>query len=577
MTDQLTQALMAAARLLQRGNDGLEIFRPTSYQEPVILAKATEHLVQGGTRSGKSTIVAALIAAYARNRPITFSDGSKHNIREKAWANRPVVVWLVGLQLSHIGQTLYRLLRQPGAYDCVQDPVTGKLRAWQPGVVPGDDKIGPDGRVPAPPLIPDEEVINETWENKAEHKLTSMTLRNGSMIYAFASTAKVKRGDPVNILWIDEEIQFSEYYSEWQSRLSDRKGRLYWTSWPDLKTPALLRLCDRAKTQAREVARGERKTADVVRFTFVGSNSPFVDKDEIRKRSEGWSEAERLARDFGEFPTEGILAYPEFSEDLHVVDYGDNDDMNDRVTDVMRRLNGTVPDDWSVDLILDPGTTSPAVLWCAIPTPDYWDCGMPYYIVYREMNIPRIDARDMALRIRAIEPTRTYARFIIDKKAGAQTPMGFAHRVAYQYSQEFRAVGVRNVATGFEFMPSEHVWAVRTLKLRAWMRGRVDCPRPQLRIYARSCPKLIDQLKSIRKMLRRDEVQDKIAEGQVHDVLDTLEYWAGSDPTFRVVSPESRNSPGLRMFEQEGIFWQNLSGNNSPAKQMIMLGAPGAV
>lgn len=577
MTAQLTQALQAAARLVQRSNDGLELFRPTAYQEPVVLSKATEHLVQGGTRSGKSTIVAAIIAAYARNRQIVFSDGSRHDIRERAWANRQVIVWLVGLQLNHIGQTLYRLLRKPGAYDCVKDPVTGKLRAWQPGVVPGDDKIGPEGRVPAPPLIPDEEVLDETWENKAEHKLTSMTLRNGSVIYAYASTAKVKRGDPVNILWIDEEIQFSEYYAEWQSRLSDRKGRMYWTSWPDLKTPALLRLCDRAKTQAREVARRERTAADVVRFVFVGSNSPFIDKEEIRKRSEGWSEAERMARDLGEFPTGGILAYPEFNEELHVVEYSEDSGLNDRVTEVMRRLNGTVPDDWPVDLILDPGTTSPAVLWCAIPTPDYWDGGLPYYVVYREMNIPRVDARDMAVRIRAVEPTRTYARFIIDKKAGAQTPMGFAWKVSQQYSQEFRAVGVRNLMTGFEFMPSEHVWAVRTLKLRAWMRGRLECPRPQLRIFARQCPKLLEQLKSIRKTIRRDEVQDKIAEGQVHDVLDTLEYWAGSDPTFRLINPGARDSPGLRMFEEDARFWQGLSGVRSTDRQMITLGAPGAV
>lgn len=113
MTDQLHQSLLAAARILQRNNDGLEIFRPTAYQEPVVLSKATEHLVQGGTRSGKSTIVAAMVAAYARNKQIVFSDGRRFNVREKEWADRPVVVWLVGLQLSHIGQTLYRLLRKP--------------------------------------------------------------------------------------------------------------------------------------------------------------------------------------------------------------------------------------------------------------------------------------------------------------------------------------------------------------------------------------------------------------------------------------------------------------------------------
>jgi len=575
----LSDALKAAARLVRLNNDALELFRPTKYQEPVAMTKASECLVQGGTRSGKSTIVAAMVAAYARNKPIIFADGTKHDIREKAWASRSTTVWLIGLQLNHIGQTLYRLLRKPGAFDCVRDPLTGNLRAWQPGVVPGDDQIGPEGREPAPAFIPDEDVVQETWESKSEHKLTSMTLRNGTVIYAYASTAEVKRGDPVNLIWIDEEIRFSDHYAEWQSRLSDRKGRLFWTSWPDLQTEALLRLHDRANTQASEIARGKRKTADVARFVFVGSNSPFIDSEELRKRAEGWSEAERLARDFGEFPVGTILAYPEFSEERHVVDYGEGNPLNDRITAVMDELNGGVPDNWPVDLILDPGTTSPAVLWCAIPTPDYWDGGVPYYVVYREMNVARIDAQDMAVRIRAIEPDRTYSRFIIDKKAGAQTPMGFAWKVAEQYSQKFKAVGVRNLTTGFEFLPGEHVWAVRTLKLRAWMRGRQDCPRPQLRIYARNCPILIQQMKSVRKTIRRSEVQDKIADGQVHDVLDTLEYWAGSDPTFRVVTTKG-TSPGLRMFEQDVKFWADLrasSPGQGPGKPMIILGAPGAI
>jgi len=123
----LSDALKAAARLVRLNNDALELFRPTKYQEPVAMTKASECLVQGGTRSGKSTIVAAMVAAYARNKPIIFADGTKHDIREKAWASRSTTVWLIGLQLNHIGQTLYRLLRKPGAFDCVRDPLTGNL------------------------------------------------------------------------------------------------------------------------------------------------------------------------------------------------------------------------------------------------------------------------------------------------------------------------------------------------------------------------------------------------------------------------------------------------------------------
>jgi len=125
----LQTGLAAAAKVAKAKLDALEIFRPTSYQEQVVLCDATEILVQGGTRSGKSTIVAAIIASYLRNKPIIFADGSKHDMREPGWVGRPTTVWLIGLQLNHVGQTLYRLLCKPGAFDMVRDKDTGMWRA----------------------------------------------------------------------------------------------------------------------------------------------------------------------------------------------------------------------------------------------------------------------------------------------------------------------------------------------------------------------------------------------------------------------------------------------------------------
>lgn len=569
----LQQGLAAAAKVAKQKLNALDLFRPTDYQEDIVTCDASEILVQGAPRSGKSVIVAAMIAAYLLNRPITFADGTTHNIREPAWANRPVITWLIGLQLNHIGQTLHRLLCRAGAFDMVRDKQTGMWRAWQPGRIPGDADIPVDERKPAPPFIPPSAVVAETWENKAEYKFTSLQVTDGSMVYGFASSGDVKRGDPVNRIWIDEEIKFSQYYAEWQSRISDRKGKIIWTSWPDAETPALLRLYRRCCDQRDEVERGVRKKPDVVNFIFRASKSPFTDADEKRKRIEGWNESEQLARDSGEFVTHTIMAYPEFSRRYHVVDYGEGSPLNDKVTAAMKSLNWNVPSDWCVDLVLDPGTSRPALLWCAIPPRSFWDNDEPYYIIFREMAIPRIDAREMAKRTKAADPHRHYMRFIGDSKAGLQTPPGFSWTIFDQYSKEFRAAGLRCQLTGDMFIRGETTWITRSLKLRKWMLGR-NCGRPQLRIVPHACPALIKQLEEVVKKVSKEDVQDKLAEGQVHDCLDCIEYWAGFDPTFLTPPPQApTGDPGRAVYEADMKYIDSIFAKNKTSTQEpIVLG-----
>lgn len=565
--------LAAAARVARNRLDALELFRPTSYQEPVVLSEASEIGVFGGTRSGKSVIVAAMMAAYLRNKPITFADGSKHQVREEAWKNRPTVLWLVGLQLNHIGQTLHRLLCRAGAFEIVRDPQTGLWRAWQPGRIPGDDLIPPDQRKPAPPFLPPSCIVKETWENKAEYKFTSLETTDGSMVYGFASSGDVKRGDPVNRIWVDEEIKFSDHYAEWMSRLSDRKGRILWTSWPDIKTPALLRLYNRAIEQEEEFARGHRTKLDVQRFRFIGSESPFIDKDEIRKRAEGWTETERRARDFGEFVVDTIQTYPEFNRQVHVVSFGESNPLNDRITEAMAKLNWNVPADWTVDLILDPGTRRPALLWGAVPPPEFWDGDQPSYVVFRELAVPRINAYEMAQRAMAADPGRRYSRFIIDRKGGDQTPMGFAWSVHTQYAKEFERVGLRCQMTGSMFMPGDHVWVTRSMKLRRWFVVSPLTGRAPLRIVSHACPELIRQLEGNVRAVSKEDVQDKPAEGQIQDVMVCLEYWAGSDPRYLPqTAPDTIGSPVMQAYLAEKEFFSGLQGRRTSSSSTIVLG-----
>ena len=571
----LQTGVAAAAKLAKSKIDALELFRPTQYQEEVVLTTASEILVQGAPRSGKSTIVAVMLASYLRNKPVIFSDGSKHHVREPGWRERPVNVWLIGLQLNHVGQTLYRLLCKPGAFDIVRDKKTGMWRCWQPGVVPGDDLIPVNERKPAPPLLPPSEIAKESWANKAAFQFESLLMKDGSTVYAFASSGAVKRGDPVNWIWIDEEIENSDHDAEWQSRLSDRKGRIFWTSWPDASTPALLNLYRRCEAQREEFQRKQRKTVDVTNFKFTSFKNPFIDDDEKRKRQEGWTEEQILARAYGEFVVGNILAYPEFNKRYHTVDYGPDSPLNDKVTEAMRKHNWGVPYDWNVDLILDPGTNRPALLWVATPPKEFWDEDEPYHIVYQELAIQRIDAAEMARRAKSFDPKRVYGRFIGDSKAGAQVPMGFAFSVFEQYQREFRRVGLRCQSTGDMFLRAETVWVTRSLKLRTLMRSRT-CGRPRLRIVPERCPTLVKQLETTVKKVTKDDVQDKLAEGQIHDVLDCMEYAAGFDLTY-LAPPRAPADvdPGFASWQADQKLMNDLfKTKKSSNDKQIVLGIP---
>lgn len=91
------------------------------------------------------------------------------------------------------------------------------------------------------------------------------------------------------------------------------------------------------------------------------------------------------------------------------------------------------------------------------------------------------------------------------------------------------------------------------------------------------CPHLVQQLEETLRNVNKEDIQDKLAEGQVHDVLDCLEYWAGSDPIYVTPPITGADSPGMRMFEAEQAQWASLTGNKKAQQQTkgsIILGIP---
>lgn len=549
----------AAQKIHERRHTALEMFRPFPYQDEFLLCKSSEVLLRGGVRSGKSTIVGVSIASYVLGKPIYLSCGIPIQTREPEYADKQVgEIWIIGKQMNH-SSTIFRIMFQPGAFKMVRDKDTKKWRAWQPGTISGDDKIPADQLKESPPLIPASEIKEWGWEKRSQKEWNTCTLHNGWTLKYYPSNGSPKRGDPVHRIWLDEETENDDLYAELQSRISDFKGRIWWSSWPNLDCGSLINLYDRAVDEMDQFRAGKITQCDVYQMSFISNNNPVIDEDEKRKRAKGWDDATWRARNLGEFVRESRLTYPEFNKSYHTVDYGVNDERNDKVTEILRARNFIPPSDWCVDLILDPGTNRPALLWVATPPPDFWYKGQPYHVVYRELTGP-YDADQLAYQVSTLEPARSYNRWIIDHKCGDQTSPGDAYRIEHRYSTAFSKKGLSCEATGTRFTASEHVWLVRSMEFRNMMMPVAeDAPRPKLRIVTHRCPELIKQITRNMRKITKEDIQDVRASGQIQDLLDCLEYFAGSRPAYRVPQKiKPKDTPSYESYLKEEEFWGSL-------------------
>lgn len=566
------KALQALAADLHDGLKMLRLIGPDldpSFNDQVGLAKLSTN-EQGAistNRSGKSTVCAAKIAAAARNVPLIAWNGEKIDCRQPQQKGRPLVIWVIGLQLNHIGQTIFRLLFQEGSFRMIPDEDTGAWRAWRPW-----DKadVARENRCrPGPPLIPPSEIDHDTWEweSKAGKQVAGVKLRNGTQFYFYASTADVKMGDPVDIIWIDEAIKYSSHYAEWMMRLTDYRGWILWSTMFRAGVPALTGLLERAELQQEQLQRGEREklTAKCIFFTQAGN--PFLPKERIaenREFLETLGEEELAMRADGGIRFDNTLIYPFFNKRTHAAipplnSLGEPLDVRewDNLAHVLKALNGIPPKDWCHDLIIDPGAQKPAVLFCAVP-PTHWrdaggkewflwaDSKTPFYIVYDEIYGKRYALRSPNPELSLPHAIRTkmrgvrFRRFIMDMQAGRQTPTTGGKTVAQQYADVFMEYGLESEETGNHFVPGSPDFAARKEVVTGWMQIH-GCGKPLLRVVTQNCPNLVWQLSRNQFAMDGDIVTNKEARKERNDLRVCCEYWASRNPRYVRIEQTYRN------------------------------------
>lgn len=531
----------AAVELAERKRMAIRMFRPLPNQEPLFqMPRAKYTACQGGNRSGKTVCAAVLFAAIATDTPVTLSDGESVDLRMPWQKGKCLRMYIVAFDEGAIGRTIYRVLFRAGLFKVVTDPVTKELRAYDP------DKDGYLKPKNSPPLIPKRFIKSIAWNKKPENIFSKVVIQNPATgeelaeIYAFSSRGEPQPGDPVDEIWIDERCYTDNYIDEAKARLVDYDGRLLWSSWPDEDSEDLKKFIEVIE---REIAAGNHGIARHVILAM--SSNKHLGKQAVAEFLAGCATPEEaMARDKGLFVSASLRIFPLFDSSYHRAII-DDEDLEDEVSRILRIRDGIPPNTWTKYLIVDPGTSAPAALLCAVCPTELGE----YYIPYQEFYPGRADAIQLAQIIKREAQNEKFFKFIIDNRASRQTPMGFGSRIVDEYERAFLLHGLTCHISKHKFKPGSDDVGGRQMILNSWMHpDRKGLPK--LRIVTHRCPSLCTQLVKLKKKVIQKEARDeRKADGQPSDVADALAYFAGSHPRYVFLPPSIEDaSPGYQRY-----------------------------
>lgn len=440
----------------RRGREALALYRPvsTTDQLPFHQSRAHEIILRGGKRSGKSTAAALEFASRVLGTPITKNDGKRIKLEHPVSTKKdPLLYWVIGWDIKHIGQTIYRLLFEPGLFRVIMNKRTGKWEIWNP------NKHGhlsrKDESLPAEPAIPSRLIEQDSWswESRSARTFESVTLKNGAIIRAYPSSAKSpKQGDAVSGLWIDEDIQQPDFLKEWQDRLTDKKGWFLWSVWPHRRNYALIDLIDRAE---------EAKDEDIPQieaFQIRMTDNPYLEKSAKQQAlNRMGSEEEVMRRDWGDLMMDALSMY-DFYPDSHVIRReSPSHAVPNTPTQVIKSIydrGNRMPREWTRYMSIDPSHTRTAVLIAAVPPPEWEGVLMgDMVVVEREVIVKKHTANMLAKVLQPLVQGFNFEAFIMDQQIGRQTRVGADKTVFEAYAEQFSRAGISSRTTRYSFAP----------------------------------------------------------------------------------------------------------------------------
>lgn len=463
-TFQRQQLRELQQELAERRIEALKLYTPTPQQEAYHQDRASEVLVIGGNRSGKS-----LCTFVEDARAVTGKD--PHG----KYPEKDGIIAIIGKDWKHIGLVVYPMLFMAGAFKIIRDQQTGQWRAFNPKLDKGREKE----TKPAPPLIPPRLVAKKSWVSKSARYIQSCTLTTGWTMHFFSSEGEPFQGVACDRIHIDEDLNNGDaWVQEMQGRLSDRKGRMHWSAMPHSKNDALLGLSERADKLAEAGVQDAPVRKHVLRFL----DNPHIDDEEKAKRIAGWADLGPdvlRMRSEGEFITDSILCYPTFAMHVHGYDRGELPE-------------NVVPREWTRYVAVDPGHAVAAALFAAVP-PDE-----SMMLVYDQLYIRNCNAVIFAEKMAEKCKGQQFYAFIIDMHGGRLRDIGSGRLPVEQYTEELRKREVKSLTTGSSFIAGCDDVPARLSAVQSYMHIRPE-GTPTLRILRSSVPDLERELRRYKK------------------------------------------------------------------------------
>lgn len=504
--------------LKERQVEALKLYQPNANQAEVHKTKASEVLVIGGNRSGKS-----LCTFVEDARAVTGQDPFKK------YPEKDGILVIVGKDWKHIGLVAVPYLFNDGAFKIIKDKKTGDWRAFNPET----DEARKGEAKPAPPLIPKRMIKSTSWLLRSANYMQRCTLHNGWEIHFFSSEGEPVQGFNCNRVHIDEDISDERWVPEMQARIVDRKGMLCWSAMPHSTNNALLGLKERAEASTADLG----KDSSIQQFKLRFLDNPYLDQEEKKKSIERWAalgdDILRMRAE-GDFVTDSILMYPNFDMRIHGMS---KDELPD----------GMIPHEWTRYAVIDPGHAVTAILFAAVP-PDE-----SFVLCYDQLYLRQCNATIFGKRFTEKVRDWHFHAFIIDAHGARLRDLGSGRLPSEQYTEQLVKNGVRSEITGSSFLAGCDDIQARTESTRVSLHIKPE-GKPLLRVLEDSCPDLVRELKRYRKLVNYVSgtpiVTDKPnAKGEVH-LCQCLEYLCAYRPHY--------HAPPIRNGEKEPwwVKWQ---------------------
>ena len=498
------------AELRERKIEALKLYRPNQNQEAIHACTASEVLVIGGNRSGKS-----LCTFVEDARCVTGQDPHNKYPKENG------ILVIVGKDWKHIGLTVVPYLFRQGAFKIIKDEVSGEWRAYNPDT---DAHRRKEAR-PAPPLIPKRFIKKTSWVLKSANYMQSCTLTTGWEIHFFSSEGEPVQGFQADRVHIDEDINNENWVPELLARIVDRRGKFCWSAMPHSTNNALLGLKERA--DASEEALGDKSSIRLFRLRFL--DNPYLDSQEKKKSIERWAavgEDVLRMRSEGDFITDSVLVYPTFDMRIHGMDRSELPD-------------GQVPYDWCRYAVIDPGHAVTSVLFAAVPpSEDFW-------LVYDQLYLRQCNALIFGEQFEKKVRGYHFHAFLIDAHGGRLRDIGSGRLPVEQYTEQLVRRQIRSQVTGSSFLAGCDDIIARTESTRTAMHIR-PAGTPVLRVLRGAMPDLEREIKRYRKLVNYVAgtaiVTDRPnTKGEVH-MCQCLEYLCAYRPHYHR-PPSNREEP----------------------------------